>query len=251
MEEGFLESEELIYPNTLVNSYEFTNNNGSEIDENLNDMNMEMKKYTKSSELSNIKKQENCAICMELLIKNEGIDLNETCELSCSHCYHANCINNWLIKKRSCPICREKCKLWNNELGLFEQDEQIQNNQSYSNNIVNVSINNISSSGNNINRIGNSHNLYQILIPNTLIELRCGGNSYDLHQMLIPNSLIGLTSGINHMNSHQMLIPNSLIELTSGVNYINRIGNSYDNDGNLIIGPYANRLPRLEHLPRL
>jgi len=77
---------------------------------------------------------------MELLIDNEKlltnnqsqndieqIDLSNACELCCSHCFHPNCIKDWLIKNTSCPICREDCKFWNNELKQFEQ-----NNLSYS-----------------------------------------------------------------------------------------------------------------------
>ncbi|KAJ4900860.1 RING/U-box superfamily protein [Raphanus sativus] len=42
-----------------------------------------------------------CAICREELAANEILS-----ELPCSHCYHKDCISNWLTNRNTCPLCR-------------------------------------------------------------------------------------------------------------------------------------------------
>lgn len=44
---------------------------------------------------------EDCVICQENMEENI-VKLN-----NCSHKFHENCIVDWLIRKRDCPICRE------------------------------------------------------------------------------------------------------------------------------------------------
>ena len=52
--------------------------------------------------VSNIKKENPmCSICLT------DITLNEK-KLSCKHKYHERCINKWLEKKSTCPICRKE-----------------------------------------------------------------------------------------------------------------------------------------------
>lgn len=41
-----------------------------------------------------------CSICFEKINKN---DIEKT---SCSHYYHSECIEKWLDKKGTCPLCR-------------------------------------------------------------------------------------------------------------------------------------------------
>ncbi len=43
-----------------------------------------------------------CAICLDVL---SGCSIEETI-LSCSHTFHASCINPWLSKKGTCAVCR-------------------------------------------------------------------------------------------------------------------------------------------------
>ncbi|CAN8265838.1 unnamed protein product [Cochlearia groenlandica] len=46
-----------------------------------------------------------CAICREELVGNEKLS-----ELPCRHCYHKNCISNWLISRNTCPLCRHNVR---------------------------------------------------------------------------------------------------------------------------------------------
>ncbi|CAD8112940.1 unnamed protein product [Paramecium sonneborni] len=43
---------------------------------------------------------QNCAVCLEDVIENKS-------QLNCSHIFHQDCINNWLILHRNCPICKK------------------------------------------------------------------------------------------------------------------------------------------------
>ena len=44
-----------------------------------------------------------CIICMEEFEKNEKVTL-----LPCDHIFHSNCIEQWLLKQRSCPFCKSE-----------------------------------------------------------------------------------------------------------------------------------------------
>ncbi|XP_076939113.1 RING-H2 finger protein ATL74-like [Bidens hawaiensis] len=50
---------------------------------------------------SKVKSME-CAVCLDVF-KN-----GDRCRLlpSCKHSFHANCVDSWLIKTATCPICR-------------------------------------------------------------------------------------------------------------------------------------------------
>ena len=43
----------------------------------------------------------NCSICLDEFNENEILF-----QLICNHYYHKKCINDWLRKNRSCPLCR-------------------------------------------------------------------------------------------------------------------------------------------------
>jgi hypothetical protein len=44
-----------------------------------------------------------CSICLELI----DIEQRYT-KLQCNHVYHRDCIQNWLIIRASCPLCRDE-----------------------------------------------------------------------------------------------------------------------------------------------
>ena len=53
-----------------------------------------------------------CIICWSPEYKNNNLYLlsdiqNITLDCNCDPKLHQDCLNNWLIKSRSCPICRK------------------------------------------------------------------------------------------------------------------------------------------------
>jgi hypothetical protein len=49
-----------------------------------------------------------CPICHESI--NVSCFENNTNKTTCSHYFHSNCINKWLEKSSTCPVCREQLK---------------------------------------------------------------------------------------------------------------------------------------------
>lgn len=45
--------------------------------------------------------QEHCAVCLEEFCGGETIR-----ELPCQHCFHVYCVDDWLIEKQKCPLCK-------------------------------------------------------------------------------------------------------------------------------------------------
>lgn len=54
--------------------------------------------------LINTNNQDECSICLAPIKKNKKNELN------CNHIFHNNCINEWLKKNNSCPLCRTQIK---------------------------------------------------------------------------------------------------------------------------------------------
>lgn len=52
-------------------------------------------------------KTRDCAICLE------GFKEGEVCRKlpDCTHLFHRNCVDNWLVKVPTCPICRTRVQL--------------------------------------------------------------------------------------------------------------------------------------------
>lgn len=44
--------------------------------------------------------QRECPICFESICANQGL------ALPCMHAFHAQCIRQWLVENRTCPVCR-------------------------------------------------------------------------------------------------------------------------------------------------
>lgn len=49
-------------------------------------------------------KDQFCAICQDCI----QIDSDIVRELECNHIYHIECVDNWLIIKNECPMCKKK-----------------------------------------------------------------------------------------------------------------------------------------------
>ncbi|XP_068667749.1 RING-H2 finger protein ATL66-like [Aristolochia californica] len=47
-------------------------------------------------------KEAQCSICLSDMEKNDKVRKLPLCQ----HCYHAECIDGWLVKDASCPMCR-------------------------------------------------------------------------------------------------------------------------------------------------
>lgn len=43
-----------------------------------------------------------CSICLESYRSGQEVSI-----LACSHEYHSSCIGEWMLKNRSCPMCRK------------------------------------------------------------------------------------------------------------------------------------------------
>lgn len=58
----------------------------------------------KFKELSEEKKTQDCAICMESLESDHII------ETECDHHFHLKCLTKWYKRVQNCPMCRKKVK---------------------------------------------------------------------------------------------------------------------------------------------
>jgi len=47
-----------------------------------------------------------CPICLDVLNP-----LTQKIELKCTHVYHKKCIDKWLHKHYTCPLCRERTRV--------------------------------------------------------------------------------------------------------------------------------------------
>ena len=63
-----------------------------------NDTNIEKRELTYTNDIYSDKE---CTICLEEFIENEKIY-----GLKCNHYYHKKCIDDWLKKRQTCPLCR-------------------------------------------------------------------------------------------------------------------------------------------------
>ena len=68
-----------------------------------NEINQKLNKPLKIKKNDNIL-SEQCFICME----NYKYLQYKRILPNCNHCYHKKCIDKWLKKKASCPICRNE-----------------------------------------------------------------------------------------------------------------------------------------------
>ena len=91
---------------------QYNNRNNNNINETLlndphhNQNNNEIRNQNRNIEKKEIKFTnglyiKECTICLEHFNENELLY-----ELSCNHSYHKECIDDWLSKKNTCPLCR-------------------------------------------------------------------------------------------------------------------------------------------------
>jgi len=53
-----------------------------------------------SSGISTTLGQEVCIVCQELFQADESVKV-----LPCSHYFHVDCVNQWLLVEKKCPMC--------------------------------------------------------------------------------------------------------------------------------------------------
>ena len=98
------------------------NNENDENDENNKNMYSIIYKYNNFKQITEL--TNNCPICLELINENE----NKNIEMPCGHQFHANCINNWYKKSKTCPVCRKKYNHENTlSINNFNDIEKIYN----------------------------------------------------------------------------------------------------------------------------
>lgn len=89
--------------------FEVTNENNNDTDnnyfQNCNEINNALGKPIKIKK-NDIIETENCLICME----NYNYGQFKRLLPNCKHCFHKKCIDKWLKKKSSCPVCRDELK---------------------------------------------------------------------------------------------------------------------------------------------
>ena len=88
------ENQRNINENLLQNESNSENNQNHQNNQN---QTIEKIELTFTNNLNN----KNCSICLDEFNENEILF-----QLICNHYYHKKCINDWLRKNRSCPLCR-------------------------------------------------------------------------------------------------------------------------------------------------
>ncbi|EQC30273.1 hypothetical protein SDRG_12123 [Saprolegnia diclina VS20] len=48
-----------------------------------------------------------CAICTYEYSRDEFDELGKVVQLPCGHCFHRDCVNEWLYTHNTCPMCRQ------------------------------------------------------------------------------------------------------------------------------------------------
>ncbi|KAF3322625.1 E3 ubiquitin-protein ligase RING1 [Carex littledalei] len=79
------------------------------------------------------KPEEECAICMEKLFGKENKEAVVK-ETPCGHKYHSKCIEKWLEKHLSCPLCRYQMPQEDREekVRISSEPDNVQQVQEYS-----------------------------------------------------------------------------------------------------------------------
>lgn len=57
------------------------------------------------TQISTINEQDRCSICLESYDVNDATLIRKITK--CSHSFHDNCISQWLLKKKTCPMCMQ------------------------------------------------------------------------------------------------------------------------------------------------
>nr|CUU00295.1 hypothetical transcript [Hymenolepis microstoma] len=86
--------------------------NESSTTDNLNDLCTESS-LDLNTPLSELRAPAECAICLNNLLPTDNLEV-----LSCAHTFHSQCILQWILNSRSCPVCRSTVQI---PLDCFDQ----------------------------------------------------------------------------------------------------------------------------------
>ncbi|OQS04923.1 hypothetical protein THRCLA_20757 [Thraustotheca clavata] len=50
---------------------------------------------------------DSCAICTYEYLKEDFAELGKVVVLPCGHCFHRDCVSEWLFSHNTCPMCRQ------------------------------------------------------------------------------------------------------------------------------------------------
>ena len=61
--------------------------------------------HSPPSKTINVEEECDCSICLSTIGKNETVY-----DIPCSHIFHKHCLNTWIKRKNTCPLCRQKIR---------------------------------------------------------------------------------------------------------------------------------------------
>lgn len=68
-----------------------------------NNINSKLYNHLNINKSKHVNNNDKCMICLDEFCNNEKIR-----EFKCKHCFHITCIDDWLIKDKTCPLCKKE-----------------------------------------------------------------------------------------------------------------------------------------------
>lgn len=84
-----------IFPNNSINRRNTDLNINERLIQDIKDINKKEINFDENL------KDLNCTICLE-----EYTEVKKIIELDCKHNFHEECIDDWILKNQTCPLCR-------------------------------------------------------------------------------------------------------------------------------------------------
>lgn len=111
---------------SYINQSEMNNNNNNDVQMEYNQPNEATEFFIKDLEkMPNENKH--CVICLVEYVINDKVKI-----LPCIHIFHSKCIDQWLLKKPKCPLCKTKVNTHN--MVIDYENNNPNNHNAYDNN---------------------------------------------------------------------------------------------------------------------